>query len=285
MTTTRASLLAEIRGRLAAAGFAEPALEARLLVSALLELTLTDLVVKPDVAVSAEDAEQLRAALSRRLAHEPVHRILGYRDFHGLRLALSPETLEPRPDTEVLVDAVLRHVKTAGVRPAGRLLDLGTGSGAIALALLNALPEFHGTGLDISAGALETASRNAHVLGMGDRFKALQSNWFDKVQGRFDIIVSNPPYIRSEVIGGLEPEVRDYDPLLALDGGADGLEAYRRIACDSRDFLEDNGLLALEIGYDQKQAVTKVFTAQDYTLIESVSDYGGNDRALLFRAE
>lgn len=284
MTQSLAQLLAECRSELAAAGIADSATDARTLLLGLLQLTPTDLVLNPDSVVDAEKRRKVHDAIQRRKLREPVHRILGAREFYGLTLELSPETLEPRPDTEVLVDALIAHGKRIAQRKERPLLlDLGTGTGAIALALLHELPPFSGLGVDISADALETARHNADLNGIGERFETQQSDWFANICGAFDIIVSNPPYIRTSVIDTLEPEVRDFDPLAALDGGPDGLQPYRIIARDCDAFLAEGGVLAVEMGYDQKQSVTDIFSKHGYTLLQEISDLAGNDRASLFK--
>lgn len=281
-TTTLSAVLAETRKRFADAGLPDAATDARVLVAGLLDLSPTEMVLNGERGLSADEVESIHRAAERRIGREPVHRILGFREFYGLRLTLSPETLEPRPDTEVLVDAVLQHARRLFAERSGRILDLGTGTGAILLALLSELPSFSGVAADISAGALETASLNAQINNVGERFSAVETDWFARIEGRFDIIVSNPPYIKTDIIAELEPDVRIFDPDLALDGGTDGLDAYREIANGAAAFLSDDGVIGLEIGYDQKQAVTDLFLTQGYTLIESVTDYGGNDRALIF---
>jgi release factor glutamine methyltransferase len=277
-------LLAEVRRRFADAGLDDPATEARILVAGLAGLSAAALVSQAATTLDPERVEAVRAAIGRRLAHEPVHRILGEREFYGLSLRLSPATLEPRPDTEILVDAVLPHAKTLA-RAHGdiHILDLGTGTGAICLALLHECPKATGIGSDISAEALRTAAENAARNGLGERFQTIRSDWFDGIQGGFHVIVSNPPYIASSVIATLAPEVTNFDPPAALDGGADGLDAYRVIARDAGRFLHRDGVLGLEIGYDQRVAVTTIFEGAGFFLVESVQDYGRNDRALLFR--
>jgi release factor glutamine methyltransferase len=282
MTQTLSAVLAETRKKFADAGLPDAATDARVLIAGLLDLSSTDMVLNGERVLSVREIELVHHAMERRIAREPVHRILGYREFYGLRLMLSLETLEPRPDTEVLVDAVLQHARRQFGERSGRILDLGTGTGAILLALLSELPGFSGVAADISAGALETARLNAQINHISERFSAVETDWFAKIEGRFDIIVSNPPYIKTDIIAELEPDVRIFDPDLALDGGTDGLDAYRAIANGAAAFLSDDGVIGLEIGYDQKQAVTDLFLTQGYTLIESVTDYGGNDRALIF---
>lgn len=276
-------LLHAARERLAAAGIADPALDSRLIVEHFSETTRTQAIAEPGRTVDSAALAAIEAALRRRVAGEPVHRILGYREFYGLRLSLSPDTLEPRPDTETLLDATLPFAKSTAERLGQcRILDLGTGTGAIALALLSAIPAATATGVDISPGALATATRNAADLGLGGRFKALHSNWFEKVSGRYHLIAANPPYIPSRDIGNLQDEVRDFDPRQALDGGVDGLIPYRIIAGEAEGFLEAQGKVAVEIGHTQQSEVTAIFAAAGYRLSEARRDLGGNDRVLVF---
>ena len=233
--------------------------------------------------VSADDVARIRAAAARRLAGAPVYRILGWREFYGLKLQLSKGTLEPRPDTEVLVDAILpllREIVGQGRKP--RLLDLGTGTGAICLALLHEFREASGVGTDISEDALATAKANADLNGLGERFEVLQSDWFSQVRGRFDVIVSNPPYIPSADIAGLDREVREHDPLAALDGGTDGLAPYRIIANQADQYLAEDGFVGVEFGWNQMAAVQAIFEAAGFIVRHAIRDYGGRDRALIF---
>ena len=276
-------LLKSARERLAAAGIDDSALDSRLIVEHFSGTTRTQAIAEPGQKVGSAALSAIEAALRRRVAGEPVHRILGYREFHGLRLSLSPETLEPRPDTETLVDAVLPFARATAERLGEcRILDLGTGTGAIALALLGAVPVATATGVDISLDALATAAGNARDLGLGKRFEALHSNWFEKVSGHYHVIASNPPYIPSREIGNLQDEVRDFDPHRALDGGTDGLDPYRIIAAEAAEFLEAQGKVAVEIGHTQKNEVTGIFAAAGYRLAEARRDLGGNDRVLVF---
>ena len=276
-------LLRAARTRLAAAGIADPALDSRLIVEHFSSTTRTQAIAEPAQEVGAAALSAIETALRRRVAGEPVHRILGYREFYGLRLSLSPETLEPRPDTETLVDAVLPFAMATAERLGEcRVLDLGTGTGAIALALLRAVPVATATGVDIDPGALATAMRNAEDLGLGGRFKALHSNWFEKVLGRYHVIASNPPYIPGGDIGNLQGEVRDFDPHRALDGGVDGLDPYRVIASDAAGFLEAQGKIAVEIGHTQKNEVIGIFAVAGYTLNAAHRDLADNDRVLVF---
>ena len=278
------ALLREARARLAMAGVDDPALDARLIVEHFSGTTRTQAIADPERRIDGTVITAIDAALTRRAGGEPVHRILGYREFYGLRLSLSPETLEPRPDTETLVEAVLPFVEATAAREGTcRILDLGTGTGAIALALLSAVPAATATGVDISAGALATAARNAGELGLGRRFTTVQSDWFEKVSGRYHVIAANPPYIALRDIGNLQDEVRDFDPHLALDGGVDGLNPYRIIAAEAARFLEAESRIAVEIGHTQRNEVTDIFKAAGYALAAALRDLGGNDRVLVFQ--
>lgn len=276
-------LLRAARSRLEAAGLPDAALDARLLVEHFSGTTQTQSIADPQMPIPRPMVEAVEAALTRRLAGEPAHRILGYREFYGLRLFLSAETLEPRPDTETLVDAVLPFVTAIAEREGEcRILDLGTGTGAIALALLSVVANARATGVDLSEDALATASRNARHLGLADRLTTLRSDWFEKVSGRYHLIAANPPYISSRDIGNLQEEVRDFDPRLALDGGVDGLDPYRIIAARAAGFLESEGRVAVEIGYNQRSDVVGIFVGAGYRLGGAFVDLGGNDRALIF---
>lgn len=280
---TVAGLFQEVRARFTDADLDDPATEARILVGGLLHLSTTELVTRGAEAVTADRAAVVRAAIARRLNHEPVHRILGEREFYGLPLGLSPATLEPRPDTEILVDTVLPHARhLVSTHGHIHILDIGTGTGAICLALLHECPQAKGIGSDISGEALETARANAVRNGLDARFETIQGSWFDAIHGRFHVIVSNPPYIASSVISTLAPEVKDFDPPAALDGGLDGLDAYRAIAKDAARFLYPNGMIGVEIGYDQLETVTSIFEGAGFSLVEAVRDYGQNDRVLVF---
>lgn len=276
-------LLREARARLAAAAIEDPALDARLLVEHFSGTDRTQAIADPGLMIDRKAVAAISAALRRRASGEPVHRILGYREFYGLRLSLSPETLEPRPDTETLVDAILPFVKAIAAREGQcRILDLGTGTGAIALALLSAVAEAVATGVDLSEEALKTATRNAEQLALAGRFTALRSNWFEKVSGSYHVIAANPPYIPSQDIENLQDEVRDFDPRRALDGGADGLDPYRTIAAEAVGFLKPEGRIAVEIGHTQRNEVTDIFKIAGYALTGAFRDLGENDRVLVF---
>jgi release factor glutamine methyltransferase len=282
--TTLAEMMRHIRNRLAVAGIEDPATEARILLGGLLGLERTDFIARGELHLEPEDEARIHEAVGRRVAGEPPYRIIGKRAFYGLEFRLSKGTLEPRPDTETLVEAVLDELK-GREREELRILDLGTGTGAICLALLSHLPNAVGTGVDLSEDALATARDNAALNGLAARFTTCLSNWFEKISGDYDVIVSNPPYIVSKVISSLDREVRDHDPHLALDGGVDGLDAYRAIAAEAKNHLHEKGIVAVETGYDQRQAVEGIFREEGYVLVKARKDYGGNDRVQIFRKQ
>jgi len=278
-----AVLLAEASTLLAQAGIADARLDARLLVQQFSDTTQADAIGRPDLTLGVETLAAVRQAIARRANGEPVHRIIGFREFYGLKLFLSAATLEPRPDTETLVDAVVPILRQLAARSGvARLLDLGTGTGAIALALLVQVPEATAVGIDISADALATAERNARENGLSERFEAVRSDWFSEIRGAFDVIVANPPYIRTEELKTLQREVFEHDPATALDGGADGLVAYRTIAGQAVNHLVVGGRLAVEIGHTQKEEVARLFEAQGWRLTEARRDLAGRDRVLVF---
>jgi release factor glutamine methyltransferase len=237
-------------------------LDARILVGAVLGLDLTGLVTSASRLVTPEQAIRLEDFARRRLAGEPVARLLGSREFWGLPLQLCAETLVPRPDTETVVELALEMIRTA---PASdrvlRIADIGTGSGAILLALLSELPDACGIGTDISVATLRTARANAANLGFGGRAAFIACDYATALSGSFDLIVSNPPYIRSAEIAGLGLEVRDHDPHRALDGGTDGLDAYRALIPQAARLLAPRGALVVEVGHGQSAVVQRLMTA------------------------
>ena len=233
-----------------------PELDARLLLCHAAGLTHEELVADGDAALPPDAAARFGASMERRLAGEPVSRILGVREFYGRPFRIDASTLDPRPDTETLIEAALSLANERGWREAPiRVLDLGTGSGAILVTLLAELPKATGIGVDVSLPALAMARRNAGTLGVGPRAAFIASDWLDALDGRFDLIVANPPYLAAAEIAGLAAEVKGYDPRLALEGGADGLAAYRRIAGRLGEFLRPGGAALAEIGFHQGDAV------------------------------
>lgn len=276
-------LAAQARATLRAAGIDTPDLDARLLLEWATGATRLDLISMPEKPIDAAQVRQLNEALARRCAGEPVHRIIGIREFYGLPFRLSPETLEPRPDTEALVELAAPHVEALIARHGfADMLDMGTGTGAIAIALLYRFGELRGVGVDVADGALAMARINAAANGVSRRFAALKSDWFANVSGRFHLIVSNPPYIPHRDIAGLSVEVREHDPLAALDGGADGLDFYRALAEGAGTYLYEDGMVAVEIGAGQFEDVAALFEQAGFSLAGHASDLGGHRRAMVF---
>ena len=274
---TPGALYRALRDRFRKAGLASPELDARLLVAAAAGLSPGDVVLRGDDPVSGAVAALACHYAQRREAREPVGRILGERQFFGLDLALSPDTLEPRPDTETLVEVMLAR---AGGFSSPLIADIGTGTGAIILALLNELPQARGLAIDLSRGALETARANARRHGLEDRLCFAQASYAESLAPVFDWIVSNPPYIASDVIAGLDEDVRKHDPVLALDGGPDGLVAYRAIVPQALAALRPGGWLGFEIGFDQGGAVCGLMAVAGFQDLEIIQDLGGNDRVV-----
>ncbi len=263
----------------------EPEPDARVLVEEAVGLVGHAFRSTPDRPLGAEAAGRLATLLARRLAREPVFRIVGRREFWGLDLAVTPAVLDPRPDTETLVRAALRSL---GSRRHERLrvLDLGTGSGALLLALLSELPDAEGVGLDRSPEACAVARRNAEALGLAHRAVIREGDFGVAASGSpFDLVVSNPPYVESAAIASLDPEVRDHDPHLALDGGPDGLDAYRAIAPTLPGRLAPGGIAGLEIGAGQAAAVAAILIGAGLEVVGLDRDLGGHERAILARRQ
>ncbi len=276
-------LMVEARSRLRATGSETPDLDARLLLEWATGATRLDLVLRPEKLIEGAQAEALREAVMRREGGEPVHRIIGVREFYGLPFQLSPETLEPRPDTETLVELVVPSIESLMAKHHRvELLDMGTGTGAIVIALLKRFEHLHGVAVDISEGALATARINAVTNGVSARFAALHSDWFASVSGRFHMIVSNPPYIPHDDIVELSREVREHDPHAALDGGMDGLDFYRALAEHAGAYLYEDGMVAVEIGAGQFHDVKALFEKANFLLVGDACDLGGHRRAMIF---
>jgi release factor glutamine methyltransferase len=283
--TARAAL-ARLTRQFHEAGLPEPEADARALLFGLGGLTALDLVREPGRSLDAVTLAALERAQARRMAGEPVGRILGRRSFWGLDFALSPGTLEPRHDSEALIEEALaqlaaRQGRDALTRPL-RFLDMGTGTGCLLLALLHECPQAVGVGVDLSLDAARTAARNAAGLGLGARALMIRSRWAEAVSGPFDLVISNPPYIESAAIATLAEDVRRHDPHLALDGGVDGLDAYRALMPMARACLAAKGVLILEIGAGQADAVTALAEGHGLAAAGRRRDLGGHVRALAF---
>lgn len=247
------ALVEQVRAELRAAGLADPGREARVLIGAVIGVAPEAFLGHPETAISNADIARVREALAQRLAGMPIGRIVGSRSFYGRAFRLGPDVLEPRPDSEVLVDSVLEVAAAAPARPL-RIIDVGTGSGCLLITLLAELPDATGVGVDIAPGALAVARQNATDHGIATRATFIEGDVLDGIDERFDILVSNPPYVRTGDLAGLAVEVRDHDPVRALDGGADGLDIYRRIGREIARVVPD-GWMFFEVGAGMAQAV------------------------------
>ncbi|MBX9757191.1 MAG: peptide chain release factor N(5)-glutamine methyltransferase [Beijerinckiaceae bacterium] len=264
-----------------ASGITDGARDARLLVCAAFGLSHLDLALRPDAPLDAARLHRLDAMAQRRLRREPVTRILGARGFWSLDLDVHPNVLDPRPDTEIVIEASLKALGSRTREPL-RILDIGTGSGALIAALLTELPQATGCAIDVSPHAVSAARANLAKLGLDGRAEVRLQSWADPLPQRFDLIVSNPPYIETAAIASLDREVRDHDPRLALDGGADGLDAYRELARRRQDWAAPGGLVVVEIGATQAASVKAMFEATGARMVCLHKDYAGLDRVLVF---
>jgi release factor glutamine methyltransferase len=266
------------RERLKAAGIDSPAIDARLMLEAAADVSRVDIVTDPYRPLTPEQAETLQDYVARRAAREPVSHILGRKGFWKIMLGVTKDVLTPRPDTEVIVDSVLAAFDE---HRRFQMLDLGVGSGAILLAILAERPNAKGLGIDISEEALAVARENAANLGLAKRVALLRGDWTEGLGDEtFDLVVANPPYIPSAHIETLDPEVRDHEPRLALDGGEDGLDAYRLLAPEILRVLKPDGVFAVEIGFDQSAAVEALFRAAGAEDVRTRKDLADRDRVV-----
>jgi release factor glutamine methyltransferase len=270
--TAQAALLAAV-ARLEAAGIDGAGRDARVLLAHALGVGADRLTLHLQDAMTEPQRAAYEAALAARVARQPVAQIIGRRLFWGLSFRVTPDTLDPRPETETLVAAALE-------RPFLKVLDLGTGTGCILLSCLKGMPMARGVGIDASPAALDVAAGNARDLGLADRARFLVSDWFSAVSGAFDLIVSNPPYIAAEELAALAPEVRDWEPTMALTPGGDGLDAYRVIARGAGARLMPGGRLLLEIGPTQGAAVSGLLVAGGLDEVRVLRDMDGRDRVV-----
>lgn len=272
-------LLRSASQALARQGSATPGLDARLLLQAAAGLTREAMIADPDRPIAADAVARFNGFIDRRLTGEPVSRILGMREFYGRVFAVTPATLDPRPDTETLIEAALSFMPA---ETPCRLIDLGTGTGAIALTLLAERPRAEAVLTDISAEALKVARGNAERLGVVPRAAFVEGSWFTGVAGRFDLILSNPPYIPSAILPTLDLDVRNFDPRAALDGGPDGLGPYRDIAAQAAFFLAPQGRVIVEIGEGQAFEIEDIFKAVGLLPGNRWKDLAGHVRCLGF---
>jgi release factor glutamine methyltransferase len=272
-----------VTGALAAAGIDTARLDARLLVTEATGLGVAELIARPEQAVAAENLVRLEALVHRRCRREPVSRILGERDFYGRTFIVTPAVLDPRPDSETLIEEALAIAGDAGWRDRpSRILDVGTGSGALLISLLAELPLATGLGTDTSEDALQVAEVNADHLGVGERAAFAQHDALDGIDGTFDLVVCNPPYIATAEIAGLAPEVRDHDPHAALDGGADGLDVYRKMI-PQLSRVVPCGWVLFEVGAGQAGGVERMLREVAGTRVRSVRirrDLAGHERSV-----
>ncbi|MGH6865440.1 MAG: peptide chain release factor N(5)-glutamine methyltransferase [Methyloceanibacter sp.] len=274
----------EVAGSFRRAGMETPELDARLLLGRAAGMTYEIVVARVGESLASGAEARLQADVKRRLAGEPVSRILGEREFYGRTFLLDPSTLDPRSDTETLIEAALDLIEKEALRERPLwILDLGTGTGCILVTLLAELPLATGVGTDIGEAPLAVAAANARRNGVETRAAFLAGDWLDPVSCTFDLILANPPYIATAEIEGLAREVALHDPRQALDGGADGLAAYRRIAAATPRVLREGGMLIVEIGSGQAEAVTHLLAAAGLTLRPDAvrRDLGGRPRAVL----
>ncbi len=280
-STARSEALATLKETFEVRGIENPAREARLSLCAASGVSAVALIVDPREPLGST-ASRVQEVAARRAAGEPLSRIVGRREFWGLSLAVTSRVLDPRPETETIVEAALSILSDRRDEPL-RILDLGVGSGALLCELLTEFANARGVGVDISADAIEVALRNLNACGLSERAEIRVGDWANGLEGPFDLIVANPPYIATADLPGLPCEVRDFDPWLALDGGADGLVAYSQIMPESRSLLVTGGWLVVEFGAHQLVKVRAI--AEQYGFVDTLTykDLGGLDRVLAAR--
>ena len=273
-------VFSQIVSELIAAGVDSPRLEARMMIGAAAGIDADK--VGNDTQLSEAQYQNLQKMLKRRAAHEPLDKILGYRDFYKYRFVVDGNVLSPRPDSEILAEAAIKIARSRGY---AKILELGVGSGCLILSILAEFPNMRGVGCDKSAAALKIAAQNAENLNLSNRIKLLQADYFGDLpfSEKFPLIISNPPYIATAEIAALDAEVKNYDPTMALDGGADGYEHYRRIAQIVPQLLEKGGFMLLEVGQGQADEVADIFAAEKLHLVEKIRDLNGIERCVVLR--
>lgn len=279
--TSIGDALTTAQQELEAAGVPDARRDARLLLAALLECDISTVIAWPERGLDQASEEAFRDSIRRRAAREPVARILGVREFWSLPFQLAPETLDPRPDSELLVSALLERVRDP--QAPLQALDLGSGSGCLLLALLSELPQARGLGVDCSQAAVDMATRNARNLGLAERVHFQLGDWCAGLEQRFDLLLCNPPYIPAGEIDALEPEVAGWEPRAALDGGEDGLEPYRIIIPQLDRLLAASGMAIFEHGPEQAAAIAALLEQPQKWHLQVLLDLAGRERALLIR--
>lgn len=261
-------------------GIETPELDARIILKEVLSLDDKDLILKESLDIPEEMIEKIIAIESRRLNGEPISKIFKKRDFYNSTFVISNDVLDPRPETELIVEIANNYINKNEVK---NILDLGTGSGCILLSILKENRMINGLGIDLSKEAISIAKQNSKKLNLETQSNFLVSNWMSSVNYKYDLVVSNPPYIASEDIKKLSKSVKIYDPILSLDGGDDGLNSYRLIASDLKRIISMNALIIIEIGYNQSLQVIDIFKKNDFKLIKKYNDINGLDRVLTFQ--
>ena len=257
-------------------------LDARIVLREVLNLDEKEFILQPKIQVSSGNLGKIQKIVERRLKGEPISKIFGRRDFYSSTFLISTEVLDPRPESELIVDIANNFILDKKFK---NVLDLGTGSGCILLSILKENKKINGIGTDISFDAINIAKQNSSNLNLDERSLFLVSNWFDSIDSSYDLIVSNPPYISSAEITNLSRGVKNYDPLISLDGGSDGLVCYKEIADGANRIIRKNGRLILEIGYNQADAVIKIFESKEFYLLKKYNDISGLDRILTFETK
>lgn len=259
-------------------------IDAFLILGHALGLNREQIMLNQHLSLNKQQEEKFLALLARREKYEPVSHIIGKREFYSNEFVVSSDVLDPRPDSESLIDLALKTFPEKNDKL--RILELGVGSGCLIITLLKHLPHATGIGVDINEASLSIAKRNAISLKVDNRIELIKSDWFkniaDKAADKFDLIISNPPYIKTNDIQNLQNEVKRFEPIMALDGGNDGLDCYKEIAKDAGNFLKESGFLILEIGQDQEKDVIKIFEDSGLKFVEDIKDLGGIIRCLLF---
>ena len=261
-------------------GIETPELDARIILKEVLSLDDKDLILKESLDIPNELIEKIIAIESRRLNGEPISKIFKKRDFYNSTFLISNDVLDPRPETELIVEIANNYIDKNEVK---NILDLGTGSGCILLSILKENKMINGLGIDLSKDAISIAKQNSKKLNLETQSNFLISNWMSSVNYKYDLVVSNPPYIASEDIKKLSKSVKIYDPILSLDGGDDGLNSYRLIASDLKRIVSKNALIIIEIGYNQSLQVIEIFKKNNFKLMKKYNDINGLDRVLTFQ--
>ena len=261
-------------------GIETPELDARIILKEVLSLDDKDLILKDSLDIPDEMIEEIIAIESRRLNGEPISKIFKKRDFYNSTFLISNDVLDPRPETELIVEIANNYINKNEVK---NILDLGTGSGCILLSILKENKMINGLGIDLSKDAINIAKQNSKKLNLETQSNFLISNWMSSLNYKYDLVVSNPPYIASDDIKKLSKSVKFYDPILSLDGGDDGLNSYRLIASDLKRVVSKNALIIIEIGYNQSLQVIEIFKKNNFKLMKKYNDINGLDRVLTFQ--